>query len=205
MESNIENSVVESHTVLDNKEDFKYKHPLYNKWTLWYTKPQVNKNETWYDLLNPIITFSSVEEFWGIYNSIPSADQLPVRSDYHLFKEGVRPEWDDVNNSKGGKWHHSFSNKHETNTSINELWLWTMLAVIGETIEDDENEVNGIVLSIRNLVFRICVWTKDCDEKKLKISGERFKKVLQLREDQSVEFISHDNFHIKGSKPLIVL
>lgn len=192
-------------TILTNKEEFTAKHPLNSKWTLWYTKPQVNKSEKWHELLKPVITFSSVEEFWGIYNSIPPANQLPLKSDYHLFKEGIKPEWEDEQNSKGGKWHFSFPNKRETNGNINDLWLRGLLSVIGETIEDDENEVNGIVLNVRRMVIRIGVWTKDCDTEKLKVVGERLKKVLRLSDDQKLEFISHDAAEDKNAQPQIVL
>lgn len=187
-------------TLFENKEVFKLKHPLNNKWTLWYTKPQVNKLEAWHDLLKPVITFASVEEFWGIYNLIPPANQLPLKSDYHLFKEGIRPEWEDKENEQGGKWQYTFSKRDALN--INELWLRGLLAVIGETIEDDEGEVNGIVLNVRNRGIRIGIWTKDCDTEKLKTIGERLKLVLQLTEEK-VEFLAHDGK--KGKDALIVL
>jgi len=200
-----EDLTLESKTVFDSAEEFTAKHPLNSRWTLWYTKPQVNKSENWHDLLKPVITFSSVEEFWGIYNSIPVANQLPLKSDYHLFKEGIRPEWEDEHNSKGGKWSYSFNSKRDVNPVINELWLRGLLAVIGETIEDDENEVNGIVLNIRARAYRVAIWTKDCDESRLRTLGERLKKVLQLSDEQKVEFISHDASNKKGSEPQIVL
>lgn len=191
-------------TVLSSKEEFTAKHPLNSKWTLWYTKPLTNKSETWSDLLKPVIAFSSVEEFWGIYNSIPVASQLPLKSDYHLFKEGIKPEWEDEANAKGGRWQYSFNNKKDVLQVINDLWLRGLLAVIGETIEDDENEVNGIVLNIRKQVIRVGVWTKDCDESKLVTIGERFKKVLKLPDDQKVEFMSHDTFNSKGPAQLSI-
>lgn len=194
----------DSTTVLTSKLEFTAKHPLNSKWTLWYTKPQTNKSETWSDLLKPVITFNSVEEFWGIYNSIPTANQLPLKSDYHLFKEGIKPEWEDASNAKGGRWQYSFSNKREVTSVINDLWLRGLLAVIGETIEDDENEVNGIVLNIRRGNIRVAVWTKDCEESKLITVGERFKKVLRLADDQKVEFMSHDTFNAKGTAQITV-
>lgn len=195
---------LETKTVFDDKEEFTAKHPLNEKWTLWYTKPQTNSSENWHDLLKPVISFSSVEEFWGIYNSIPVANQLPLKSDYHLFKEGIRPEWEDEKNSKGGRWQYSFVNKREASGSINELWLRGLLAVIGETIQDDEDEVNGIVLNIKHKAYRICIWTKDCDEAKLRPVGERLKKVLQLREDQKIEFIPHDSSSKKSDNQLVL-
>lgn len=198
-------SLDDKETVLTNKTEFNVKHPLNSKWTLWYTKPQVNKSEHWHDLLKPVITFSSVEEFWGIYNSIPQANQLPLKSDYHLFKEGIKPEWEDEQNSKGGKWQYAFSNKRDSITDINDLWLRGLLSVIGETIEDDEDEVNGIVLNVRKQVIRIGLWTRDCDEAKLTKIGERLKKVLKLADEQKIDFMSHEASGKKGAEPLITL
>lgn len=204
LEQKTQDLSLEPTTVFDTKEEFNSKHPLNNKWTLWYTKPQTNDNENWHDLLKPVISFSSVEEFWGIYNAIPPPNQLPLKSDYHLFKEGIRPEWEDAQNASGGKWLYSFG-KRDATPVINDLWLRGLLAVIGETIEDDENEVNGIVLNVRKLAYRVGVWTRDCDESKLTTVGERLKLILQLQSRQKVEFISHDASNKKGSEPQIVL
>ncbi len=70
------------------------------------------QGDNWNDLLKKVITFDSVEEFWGIYvscrprrpfharclgayamclllqNNIAPVSDLALKSDYHLFKEG---------------------------------------------------------------------------------------------------------------------
>ncbi|KAJ3553092.1 hypothetical protein NPX13_g10960 [Xylaria arbuscula] len=58
-------------TVFHDKDNFNVKHPLQNRWTLWFTKPSSGKGDNWNDLLKEVITFNSVEEFWGIYVSFP--------------------------------------------------------------------------------------------------------------------------------------
>lgn len=58
-------------TVFHSADNFNVKHPLMNKWTLWYTKPPSGKGENWNDMLKKVVTFDSVEEFWGIYVSAP--------------------------------------------------------------------------------------------------------------------------------------
>ncbi|CAI5756288.1 unnamed protein product [Candida verbasci] len=195
-------SLENNKTVFDSKENFNSKHPLNNKWTLWYTKPQTNKSEQWHELLKPVITFASVEEFWGIYNSIPQANQLPLKSDYHLFKEGIRPEWEDDQNSKGGKFQYSF-NKKEVQSIISDLWLRGLLALIGETIEEEENLVNGIVLNVRKSNIRIGLWVANVqDLDSLKSIGEKLKKILQLNENSKLELTSHDE---KIKDPLLVV
>lgn len=176
-------------TILTSTELTHY-HPLNGKWTLWYTKPSVDKSESWADLLKSVVTFSTVEEFWGIFNAIPAAKELPIRSDYHLFREGIRPEWEDVKNAKGGKWAHQFKDKKRID--INDLWLRALLSAIGETIEDDEDELNGIVLNVRKVFYRIGLWTKSCRKETLEPVGKKFKLVLRLTDADRLEFTPHE-------------
>ncbi|KAI1749618.1 translation initiation factor eIF 4e-like domain-containing protein [Xylaria castorea] len=207
-------------TVFHDKDNFNVKHPLQNKWTLWFTKPSSGKGDNWNDLLKEVITFDSVEEFWGIYNNIAPVSELAMKSDYHLFKEGVRPEWEDIQNKHGGKWSYQFKDKRSID--INDLWLQTMMAAIGETMEDeDDGEVMGVVVNVRKAFFRIGVWTRtigksipgrgDGDvaggkgrspEKGSKILlsiGKRFKETLDLPAAESVEFSGHTDSAHSGS------
>lgn len=57
-------------TVFDDASNFNVKHQLQHSWTLWFTKPPSGKQD-WNELLKEVITFDSVEEFWGIYVSSP--------------------------------------------------------------------------------------------------------------------------------------
>lgn len=193
---------LESQTVVDSKTEFDVKHPLNSSWTLWYTKSQSkDSSESWADLLKPVITFSTVEEFWGIFNSIPQPGELPLKADYHLFREGIRPEWEDVQNSEGGKFTFSFNEKY--NVDINDIWLKTCLALIGEMLQDDENEVNGIVFSNRKMVYRVALWTKSTNKKNLFSVGEKFKEVLKT--DDLIEFFSHKGADQRNPKPMMMI
>jgi translation initiation factor 4E len=55
-------------TVFDDPANFNVKHQLQHTWTLWFTKPP-NGKQDWNELLKEVISFNSVEEFWGIYVS----------------------------------------------------------------------------------------------------------------------------------------
>lgn len=56
-------------TVFDDPANFNVKHQLQHTWTLWFTKPPSGKQD-WNELLKEVISFNSVEEFWGIYVSL---------------------------------------------------------------------------------------------------------------------------------------
>jgi translation initiation factor 4E len=82
-------------TVFHDPENFNVKHPLAHQWTLWFTKPPSGKvrahrviytmhslmalKQDWNELLKEVITFDTVEEFWGIYVS-PRRETANVHS-----------------------------------------------------------------------------------------------------------------------------
>ncbi|KAF2260450.1 eukaryotic translation initiation factor 4E [Lojkania enalia] len=195
----------EIRTVFDDPENFNVKHPLMNTWTLWFTKPPSGKGDNWNELLKEVISFDSVEEFWGIYNNITPTSDLALKSDYHLFKKGVRPEWEDTQNKHGGKWAFQFKDKKSIN--IDALWLHVMLAAIGENLEDeDDKEVMGVVVNVRRGFYRIGLWTRtvgkgrgDQGKQVLEKIGRRFKQALQLKETEMVEFSGHTDAAQAGS------
>ena len=63
-----ENSTAdEIKTVFHDVNNFNVKHPLMNTWSLWFTKPPSGRGDNWNDLLKEVVSFDSVEEFWGVY------------------------------------------------------------------------------------------------------------------------------------------
>lgn len=146
-------------------------------------------------------------------NNITSASELAQKSDYHLFKSGVRPEWEDPQNKHGGRWAYTFKNSKAND----ETWLNIMLAAIGETLEDEQdNEVMGVVVNIRKAFWRVGLWTRTAGQqpkgkaavegadplegkKRLEQIGKRFKDVLALPGTEQVEFSGHQDSAHSGS------
>jgi len=146
---------------------------------------------------------------WGIYNNITPASELAQKSDYHLFKQGIKPEWEDTANKHGGKW--AFQYKDKKSVAIDTVWLHIMLAAIGETLEDEEDgEVQGVVVNVRKGFYRIGLWTRSTGSAKgrqadttgkdvlMKI-GHNFKQTLMLPENEKVEFSGHTDAAHAGS------
>lgn len=140
-------------------------------------------------------------------NNITKTNDLALKSDYHLFKAGVRPEWEDIQNKHGGKW--SFQFKDKRAVPIDELWLHVMLAAIGETLEsENDKEIMGVVVNVRKAFFRIGLWTKSTGGGKngngatretLMEIGRKFKEVLRLGDKDIVEFSGHTESAHSGS------
>ena len=156
-----------------------------------------------------------------LQNNITPTSELALKSDYHLFKKGIRPEWEDPQNKHGGKWSYQFKDKRSA--PIDELWLHVMLAAIGETLEssEDDGEVMGVVVNVRKGFYRIGLWTKTVGksvpgggegdvaggkgrspEKSREVLmglGRKFKEVLKIKDAEVVEFSGHTESAHAGS------
>ncbi|CDZ97368.1 Translation initiation factor 4F, cap-binding subunit (eIF-4E) and related cap-binding proteins [Phaffia rhodozyma] len=215
-------------TVFDSPTKFNVKHPLYSPWTLWFESQQ-SKNLPkpapapgsapstpapagggWMDNVRPVVSFNSVEEFWGLYNNIVPPSLLPQKANYYLFKESIIPAWEDEANKHGGKWSFQMP-KDKTRAGVDQMWMYTMLAAIGETFEtpmpEQENAdplpstsdlITGVIFSTRNSFYRISIWTRfapgpDADPatdeilKRIVAIGKHFKtSVLGFNEEDSL-------------------
>lgn len=104
------------------------KHPLQFTWTLWYQEMDRSKN--WEDTLNEVTSFSTVEDFWSLYNHIKSPSDIKAGSDYSLFKTGVRPMWEDEGNKRGGRWMLNINRGQRQD--LDKYWLDTVRHFWGE-------------------------------------------------------------------------
>lgn len=165
--------------------------------------------------IKEVVSFDTVEGFWAVYNNIPKLVELPIRSDYAFFRKGIRPEWECDSNKAGGKWFYQF--KPKSANEFDEIWLHTVLSVIGESLETDEeiakhegkynnvddssSNVNGIFVNIRKAGVRFNVWTKTSEvTDELRQMGVKIKQVLRLPEKEEVQFQSHEESASKNIK-----
>lgn len=169
----------ENITVFADREKFNVKHPLQNQWALWWDSAQKKTTtDNWEQNLKCITTLEYVEDFWAVINNIPAASTLVTGSNYHMFKKGIRPTWEDSQNKNGGKWVFQFKDRKERMKVLDDMWLNTMLGMIGETFEDN-NEITGAVISVRKGVDRVAMWTRTASSaEEQKRIGKQFKETL---------------------------
>lgn len=95
-------------------------HALEHTWTLWFDNPSQRTLDTYGQSLKTVYTFSTVEDFWRLYNNLLPPSRLNHGTDFHLFKQGIEPKWEDANCEKGGKW--LFTLSRERNKDIDAIW-----------------------------------------------------------------------------------
>jgi len=244
-------------TVFSDPTNFNVKHPLYSPWTLWFDSPAtkgrnlpqtpisafpqtpiipqtpgVAAAQGWMEDIKRVISFDSVEEFWGLYNNIVPPSSLPQKANYYLFKEGIIPAWEDEANKNGGKWSIQLP-KDKNRNNVDKMWLYTMLAAIGETFDPSltasdksgaqpNSLITGVIVSTRPQFYRLSIWTRlapsgtedDGLRERIEGIGKHFKmSVLGYQEGQKlagplateVEFLSHKDSEKKGKAKKIVV
>lgn len=128
------------------------KHPLQNSWTLWYY--ECEKGKPWETCQHQITNFDTVEDFWSIYNHIKLASEVKIGNDYSLFKNNIRPMWEDDTNKHGGRWIINLPRSFRQG-ELDSLWLDVILCLIGEAFEYSE-DICGAVVNIRPRGHKIC-------------------------------------------------
>lgn len=92
-------------------------------------------------------TFNTVEKYWSYYSHMCRPQDLNGHADIHLFKDGIRPLWEDDANKNGGKWIVRLKKG-----LANRCWENLILAILGEQFMVGE-EICGAVISVR---FQVC-------------------------------------------------
>ncbi|XP_019181316.1 PREDICTED: eukaryotic translation initiation factor [Ipomoea nil] len=166
----------------------KQPHKLERKWAFWFdnqSKPK--QGAAWGSSMRKVYTFDTVEEFWCLYDQIFRPSQLPANADFHLFKAGIEPKWEDPECANGGKWTVSSSRK----ATLDTMWLETLMALIGEQFDEAE-EICGVVASVRQRQDRLSLWTKNAANEAAQMSiGRKWKEVIDVTDKLSYSF--HDD------------
>lgn len=139
-------------------------HILKHTWNLFYRPPATTRITDYEKSIVKIATVATVESFWAVYAHLKSPSALPTVSDYHIFKDGMRPVWEDEANKKGGKWIIRLKKG-----VADRYWEDLLLAIIGDQFMEASDEVCGAVLSVRSGEDVLSVWTKIDGGRNIKI------------------------------------
>ncbi|KAG0318846.1 Eukaryotic translation initiation factor 4E type 2 [Dissophora globulifera] len=164
-------------------------HPLHFNWVFWFMHRAPGTKILNYDSsMKKIATFGSVEDFWAVYSHLIRPHELPAVSDYHLFKQGIRPVWEDAANIKGGKWIVRLKKG-----LASRYWEDLVMAVIGDQFNVGD-EICGVVLSIRSTEDILSLWNQSADEGRLNLTiRDTMKRVLNLPADTTMEYKTHND------------
>ncbi|KAL8486691.1 hypothetical protein ACS0TY_023401 [Phlomoides rotata] len=163
----------------------KQPHRLERKWTFWFDNPK--QGAAWGSTLRKAYTFDTVEEFWCLYDQIFRPSKFPANAEFHLFKTGVEPKWEDPECANGGKWTVT-SNKRG---NLDTMWLETLMALIGEQF-DEADDICGVVASVRQKQDKLSLWTRTAANEAAQMGiGRKWKEIIDVTDKIFYNF--HDD------------
>ena len=154
------------------------------------TQKPVEQPNPYETSIKTISSVKTVEEFWSTYNFLRRPDDLPTTTDYHFFREGIKPTWEDSANAKGGKWIIRMPKG-----LASRYWEEVILALIGGQFTGvPETEICGVVVSIRHSEDILGIWNKTSSDSGLvERLRDAIKKVLQLPSFAPMEYKPHQS------------
>ncbi|CAK9224090.1 hypothetical protein BDL97_04G055600 [Sphagnum fallax] len=177
-----EGEIVSAETQADGPTEAPKRHPLKHAWTFWFDNPNgKQKQSTWGSCIRAVYTFSTVEDFWCLYNNVRQPSKLGAGTDFHCFKAGIEPKWEDPKCTHGGKWT-ATPPRANVKGALDMFWLHTLLGMIGEQF-DEGDEICGAVVSVRAKQDKISIWTKTASNEAAQVSiGKQWKAILDCNE-----------------------
>ncbi|XP_065178174.1 eukaryotic translation initiation factor 4E type 2-like [Sycon ciliatum] len=132
-------------------------HVLQYTYSVWFAKkPQgAQRSAVNYEQSIKLVgSFCTVEQFWHLYSYMNRPNDLGNNVDIHVFKDGIRPMWEDDANKHGGKWIVRLRKGLAAR-----CWENVIMAMLGEQFMVGD-EMCGAVLSVRYQEDIISVWNR---------------------------------------------
>lgn len=190
----------------ESEEMIKKDLPLRYPWAIWEQIMQSSDKASQYsDATHKVAQFTTVQEFWKLWNHMPQPselleqkrmvreqpDGLHVIDAIMIFRENIRPEWEDKLNANGG--HFQFQLKPNIGGGqIDEYWNNLVLGMIGATL-DPADMITGIRLVDKLSgpraanVIRLEIWFTNIDDtSQVNLLKKNIEKCMATRLDGSV-------------------
>lgn len=178
--------------------------PLPSAWVIWEQitqTPADSKAAQYSDATHRVASFNTVKGFWKYWNHLPPPSELldgkkfvreagdtrNIVDALMLFRDGVKPEWEDELNTTGG--HFQYQLKPQLGGGvIDEYWNNIVLGMIGGSIEP-ANMITGVRLvdklnQAKAPAVRIEVWFSNwADEKNVDKLQQSVEKCMATKLD----------------------
>ena len=147
------------------------------------TKGKSLEEKEFFEKIIKIADVSNVTEFWEVFQHLKKPNQCPIGTDYHVFKKGIIPMWEDENNKTGGK--------------LSVLLTWKYANVIWEEVTFNFAKgllphfeyINGIVISMRAKFVVLSFWIKTNNNTIVEKIRNAMSVMIQAPSTNCIDFI----------------
>eukprot|EP00667_Euglena_gracilis_P013386 EG_transcript_13797 len=161
---------------------------LENTWTFWTSNMRGDPD------VKCISQFSCIQEFWDQFRAKP-VNTLPDKTYLHVFKDGIKPLWEDPKNYPGGHFKLTARSKQQSE----DMWLTVLLNMLGEQFPHSELVNGASVMSNQVGNNLVKVWLGSTDKARVQATREFLHSILNSADYlPNVTFVPH-KLVVKGA------
>lgn len=154
---------------------------LESSWVIWQNNSDESNVKSWGEDLQNVGTFKTIPEFMYLADQIKE-NSLQSLESIRIFKNGIKPMWEDLKNKHGGRVILDIHGIHRYD--VNELWLKTMAFCVSNLVDG----ICGCVFMEKQMLSKLAIWIEN-DEMSVEI-GKKWKEVIELPDDMFY-YLSH--------------
>eukprot|EP00667_Euglena_gracilis_P005470 EG_transcript_5504 len=161
---------------------------LENVWTFWTSNMRGDPDVKF------ISQFSCIQEFWDQFRAKP-VNSLPDKTYLHVFKDGIKPLWEDPRNYPGGHFKLTARSQQQSEN----MWLTVLLNMLGEQFPHSELVNGASVMSNQVGNNLVKVWLSSTDKARVQATREFLHSILNSADYlPNVTFVPH-KLVVKGA------
>lgn len=165
-----------------------YEHKLQYTYCLWFAKKGSHRASEYGKSLHFIGRCATVEQWWSLYCHLVRPSVLKPYRKLHLFKNGIKPMWEDPQNVRGGKWVIRLR-KHR----VDRAWENVCMAMLGEQFLVG-GEICGIVLSTQYPEDLLSIWNRTANDfASTNRIRDVLRRILNLPPNFPIEYKPHSD------------
>ena len=156
---------------------------LSDKYAFWYHINEISPDQEYESQIKKLAEFDTLEEFWAIFQYLKKPDDCKQAIEFQLFKDPIKPMWEDENNKDGGrialKLRKEFSNL---------VWEELVFAFIGGYFTKEiKDEINGLVINCKKDFNTLQIWIKSYTNEVTSAIEKNIREILNIPKEVALD------------------
>ena len=156
---------------------------LSNKFVFWYHINEISADQEYESQIKKLAEFETLEDFWAIFQYLKKPDDCKQAIEFQLFKNPIKPMWEDENNKDGGRIALKLRKEHS-----NLVWEELVFAFIGGYFAKEiKDEINGLVINCKKDFNTLQIWIKSFNNEVTSALEKNIREILNIPSEVALD------------------
>ena len=156
---------------------------LANKFVFWYHINEISADQEYESQIKKLAEFETLEDFWAIFQYLKKPDDCKQAIEFQLFKNPIKPMWEDENNKDGGRIALKLRKEYS-----NLVWEELVFAFIGDYFAKEiKDEINGLVINCKKDFNTLQIWIKSFNNEVTSALERNIREILNITSEVALD------------------